>query len=287
MEINISVRSQWPSSTVEYRRGRPLWSGRNIHFRFVSSLYVLVMLTRGLDDASSVLGKCLSVLLPFFLLKSVLENIKHRIIRKMWILYCWKKSPIFSEKYINTCTSFPFRASCINFVNFSLLLTDRNNSRLITVWVSFTNICCPPLWDRRLHACLSCSRPGFDPRSGQVSWVRRFSGFFLICKTNVRKLGPQGLRISFSHHYHHHSSFITGANDLRCWRALKPQIYIHTYQHLLKIWLTCVNQKLNKIDSFKTQKQLKNKTILQTNKDKSKFHKYTYHSLFMHKFQKI
>ena len=39
---------------------------------------------------------------------------------------------------------------------------------------------------------------------------------------------PQGPRISFGHHYHHHhqSSFIMGANDLRCWCALKPQIYI-------------------------------------------------------------
>ena len=30
---------------------------------------------------------------------------------------------------------------------------------------------------------LACG-PGFDPRSGQVSWVK----FFLTCKTNVRKL---------------------------------------------------------------------------------------------------
>ena len=38
---------------------------------------------------------------------------------------------------------------------------------------------------------------------------------------------PQGPRISFGDHYHQ-SSFITGANDLRCWRVLKPQIYIHS-----------------------------------------------------------
>ena len=37
-------------------------------------------------------------------------------------------------------------------------------------------------------------------------------------------LGPQGPRISFGHHYHLYS-FITGANDLRCWRALNHQIY--------------------------------------------------------------
>ena len=45
-----------------------------------------------------------------------------------------------------------------------------------------------PLWSRRQHARLSRSGPGFDPRSGQVSWVMFFSGFFLTCKTNVRKL---------------------------------------------------------------------------------------------------
>ena len=37
-------------------------------------------------------------------------------------------------------------------------------------------------------------------------------------------LCTQGPRISFGHHYHHQSSFLTGANDLWCWRALKPQI---------------------------------------------------------------
>ena len=35
----------------------------------------------------------------------------------------------------------------------------------------------PPLWARRQHARLSCSGPGFDPLSGQVSWVRFFRGF--------------------------------------------------------------------------------------------------------------
>ena len=36
----------------------------------------------------------------------------------------------------------------------------------------------------------------------------------------------EGPRISFGHHNHPYS-FVTGANDLRCWRTLKPQIYIH------------------------------------------------------------
>ena len=46
----------------------------------------------------------------------------------------------------------------------------------------------PLLWSKWQHARLSRSGPGFDPRSGQVSWVRFFSGFFLNCKTNVWKL---------------------------------------------------------------------------------------------------
>ena len=59
----------------------------------------------------------------------------------------------------------------------------------------------------RQHARLSRSGPGFNPRSGQVSWVRFLSGFFLTCKTNVRKLSaPKGPRISFGHH--NHPSFI-------------------------------------------------------------------------------
>ena len=46
------------------------------------------------------------------------------------------------------------------------------------------------LWARWKHARLSCSGPGFDPRSGQVSWVRFFQG--------LEALGPQGPRISSS-----------------------------------------------------------------------------------------
>ena len=38
-------------SPVFYCWGRPLWSGQNIHFCFVSFLYVLAMLTCGPDDA--------------------------------------------------------------------------------------------------------------------------------------------------------------------------------------------------------------------------------------------
>ena len=56
---------------------------------------------------------------------------------------------------------------------------------------------------------------------GFYSPVRQMSGSFM----------PQGPRISFGHHYPL-QSFITGANDLRCWRALKPQIYIYKVHFL-------------------------------------------------------
>ena len=76
------------------------------------------------------------------------------------------------------------------------------------------------------HARLSRSGSGFDPWSGQVSWVRFFRGFSSPVRQIREALGPHGPRISFGHHYHPYS-FITGANDLRCWSALKHQIYIH------------------------------------------------------------
>ena len=65
-KMNISARSQWSSSAVScilllrkatviwpvfYSRGRPLWSGRNIHFHLVLSLYVVATLTHGSDNA--------------------------------------------------------------------------------------------------------------------------------------------------------------------------------------------------------------------------------------------
>ena len=63
-----------------------------------------------------------------------------------------------------------------------------------------------------------CSRSGlgFDPRSGKVPWVRFFGVFPHLSDKCQEAFGPQGLRISFGRHYHYQSSFITGANDLRC-----------------------------------------------------------------------
>ena len=75
------------------------------------------------------------------------------------------------------------------------------------------------------HAAGPGSIPGRDESHG---WG--FFGVFPHLWNKCREaLGPQGPRISFGHYYHHHhhqSSFITGANDLKCWRALIPQTYI-------------------------------------------------------------
>ena len=50
-ETKRKFRPNHSGLSQQYCWGRPLWSGRNIHFRFVSSLYVLTMLTRGPYDA--------------------------------------------------------------------------------------------------------------------------------------------------------------------------------------------------------------------------------------------
>ena len=50
-----------------------------------------------------------------------------------------------------------------------------------------------------------------------------FSGFSSPVRQMLKSFRPPS-QISFGHPYHPYS-FITGANDLRCWRALKPQIY--------------------------------------------------------------
>ena len=60
----------------------------------------------------------------------------------------------------------------------------------------------PPLWDRWYHARLSRSGPGFDPWSGQVSWVRFFRGFSSPVGQMSERFRPQGPRISFGHHNH-------------------------------------------------------------------------------------
>ena len=55
-----------------------------------------------------------------------------------------------------------------------------------------------------------------------------FRGFSSPVRQMLGSFRLQGPRISFGHHNHTYS-FITGANDLRYWRALKkPQIYKYT-----------------------------------------------------------
>ena len=63
------------------------------------------------------------------------------------------------------------------------------------------SLSCPPLWNRRLHARLPSSGPGFDLRSWQVSWVRFFRGFSSPV-TWQETLASQGSRISFGRRHH-------------------------------------------------------------------------------------
>ena len=49
---------------------------------------------------------------------------------------------------------------------------------------------CPPLWSKWQHARLSHSRPGFDPQSGHVSWVRFFRGFSSPIKEMLGSFRP-------------------------------------------------------------------------------------------------
>ena len=74
------------------------------------------------------------------------------------------------------------------------------------------------------HACHAVSLGSIPDRDKFPGWG--FLGFFSHLKDKCQEaLGPQGPWISFDYH-NHHSSFITGANDLRCQCALNPQIYI-------------------------------------------------------------
>ena len=67
----------------------------------------------------------------------------------------------------------------------------------------------PPLWSKWQHVRLSRSGPGFDPRSGQVSWVRFFLGF----SSPVRQISgnfrpPRSPNIISFGRRHHHSIFV-------------------------------------------------------------------------------
>ena len=66
-----------------------------------------------------------------------------------------------------------------------------------------------------------------DPWSGQVSWVRLFRGFYSPVRQMLGSFRPpRSLNIiwpSLSSIISHYGR----ANDLRCWCALKPQIYYY------------------------------------------------------------
>ena len=98
------------------------------------------------------------------------------------------------------------------------LLTDI--SFLLSTAVGQAVACAPVTQRARVRSPVGTSFLGEVFRCFS-SPVRQMSGSFR----------PQGPRISFDHRYHYHSSFITGANDLGCWRAHKPQIYIRTVDH--------------------------------------------------------
>ena len=54
-----------------------------------------------------------------------------------------------------------------------------------------------------------------------TSFLGEVSSKFFPVRQMSGSFRPQGPLISFGHHYYHESSFITDANDLRSWRALK------------------------------------------------------------------
>ena len=77
-----------------------------------------------------------------------------------------------------------------------------------------------PLWPRDDTVASHLAGPGSIPgRINFPDWV--FSGVFLQPLDKCReKLRPQPSPFIFGHQ----KSFITGANDLRCWRALKHKL---------------------------------------------------------------
>ena len=71
---------------------------------------------------------------------------------------------------------------------------------IIIIIIIINNVIYPTAVEQALACALSRSGPGFESRSGQVSWVRFFRGF----SSPVRQMsGNFRPRISFSHHNHH------------------------------------------------------------------------------------
>ena len=93
---------------------------------------------------------------------------------------------------------------------------------------------------RACHAAGPGSIPGRDKFPG---WG--FSrGFSSPVKQMSGRFRSQGPRIPFGHHYHL-SSFITGANDLRCWRALKNLKYTYCGRERLYHIVPCLGGSIS------------------------------------------
>ena len=125
------------------------------------------------------------------------------------------------------CSCFPyFRVSSVSIMKYSL------EQRV------FIYDICPPLWARRQHARLSRSGPGFDPRSGQVSWVRFFRCFSSPVRQMSGSFRPQGPRISFGHHYFHHRSLRAPMT----WDVDAPYNVKYMYIHTTNFWNTNLDE---------------------------------------------
>ena len=110
-------------------------------------------------------------------------------------LTSWRSSTFFGRRFVSKYTTYVFskylknteQTGCFLLKKFQCKLETSFNPRrkqpichhiypsdLLFILKYTIN---PPLWSKWYHARLSCSGPGFDPRSGQVSWVKFFGVF--------------------------------------------------------------------------------------------------------------
>ena len=126
-----------------------------------------------------------------------------------------------------------------------------------TYYIITVHRCGPGASMRACHATGPGSIPVGTSFLGEV-----FRGFSSPVRQMSGSFRHQGPPISFGHHYHHSlSSFITGANDLRCWRALKPQIYC-TYTYIITTSVTNVILTKCRCESWTTDRNGKHVFLL-------------------------
>ena len=139
-------------------------------------------------------------------------------------LRCFRSSIELKDKKKSKMFQFPhlalhFLASMVPLTVFKWQLHYVNSSTTIEVH------CCGT--SGSMHACHEVGLGSIPIRDKLPGW-----GCFGVFP-HLQMSGsfrPQGPRISFGHQYHP-ESFIKGVNDLRCWHALKPPIYLHTYNN--------------------------------------------------------